>query len=199
MSRGFRDDVRDAHPERDVERTAEVKARNRPGDDDLLSRHLDLPRGETRERMDGHERIYLLGESDMRALATIGAFRVVAVEDLEEATDLRDPDLRHLSDEGLITCETLTRAGGSERVASLTSEGRAVLEAQLLEGGVPLSVVASILGWSPATTARMAKRYGHIGQVAMRQAVDVLDKPVRPRRPARARSGGTPGKQVAIT
>jgi integrase len=46
---------------------------------------------------------------------------------------------------------------------------------RMLEGGVPLSVVASILGWSPATTARMAKRYGHIGQVALRQAVDVLD------------------------
>lgn len=46
---------------------------------------------------------------------------------------------------------------------------------RMLEGGVPLSVVASILGWSPATTARMAKRYGHIGHVAQRQAVAVLD------------------------
>ncbi len=59
---------------------------------------------------------------------------------------------------------------------------------RMLEGGVPLSVVASILGWSPATTARMAKRYGHIGHVAMRQAVDVLEKAARPRR-ARAESG----------
>ncbi len=47
---------------------------------------------------------------------------------------------------------------------------------RMLEGGVPLSVVASILGWSAATTARMAKRYGHIGQIAQRQAVGVLDK-----------------------
>lgn len=46
---------------------------------------------------------------------------------------------------------------------------------RMLEGGVPLSVVASILGWSPATTARMAKRYGHIGDIAQRQAVAVLD------------------------
>jgi integrase len=29
---------------------------------------------------------------------------------------------------------------------------------RLLERGVPLSVVASLMGWSPATTARMAKR-----------------------------------------
>jgi integrase len=46
---------------------------------------------------------------------------------------------------------------------------------RMLEGGVPLSVVASLLGWSPATTARMAKRYGHIGEVAQRQAVAVLE------------------------
>lgn len=48
---------------------------------------------------------------------------------------------------------------------------------RMLEGGVPLSVVAALVGWSPATTARMAKRYGHIGQVAQRQAVAILDAP----------------------
>ena len=41
---------------------------------------------------------------------------------------------------------------------------------------MPLSVVATILGWSPATTAIMAKRYGHIGDTARRSAVAVLDK-----------------------
>jgi len=51
---------------------------------------------------------------------------------------------------------------------------------RMLEGGAPLSVVASILGWSAATTVRMAKRYGHIGQLAQRQAVKLLDaKPTR--------------------
>lgn len=58
---------------------------------------------------------------------------------------------------------------------------------RMLEGGVPLSVVASILGWSPATTARMAKRYGHIGHIAQRQAVAVLDtKSKKPRRGSRS-------------
>lgn len=56
---------------------------------------------------------------------------------------------------------------------------------RMLEGGVPLSVVASILGWSAATTARMAKRYGHIGQVAQRQAVAILD--VQPKTAMRSR------------
>jgi integrase len=61
---------------------------------------------------------------------------------------------------------------------------------RMLEGGVPLSVVASILGWSPATTARMAKRYGHIGQPAMRQAMAVLEKAARPKRPKRKSAEG---------
>ena len=46
----------------------------------------------------------------------------------------------------------------------------------MLEGGVPLSVVATILGWSPPTTALMAKRYGYIGDAARRSAVAVLNK-----------------------
>ena len=70
---------------------------------------------------------------------------------------------------------------------------------RMLEGGVPLSVVGSILGWSPATTARMAKRYGHIGQVALRQAVGVLEKAARPRRAVRSRRPGKSNPGFAIT
>jgi hypothetical protein len=44
----------------------------------------------------------------------------------------------------------------------------------MLEGGVPFSVVASIMGWSASTTVRMSKRYGHIGEAARRRAVEVL-------------------------
>jgi hypothetical protein len=35
-----------------------------------------------------------------------------------------------------------------------------------VEAGVPLSVVADVLGWSPATTTKMARLYGHIGDAA---------------------------------
>ena len=45
---------------------------------------------------------------------------------------------------------------------------------RMLEGGSPLLVVASILGWSPSTAARMAKRYCHIGNVAQMNAVEML-------------------------
>ena len=46
---------------------------------------------------------------------------------------------------------------------------------RLLERGIPLPVVASIMGWSAGTTAKMAKRYGHIGADAQRLAVAALD------------------------
>jgi integrase len=46
---------------------------------------------------------------------------------------------------------------------------------RMLEGGVPYPVVASIMGWSASTSIRMAKRYGHIGQIAQRQAVAMLE------------------------
>jgi len=45
---------------------------------------------------------------------------------------------------------------------------------RLLEQGVPFAVVAEIMGWSASTTIRMAKRYGHIGQSARREALDKL-------------------------
>jgi hypothetical protein len=38
----------------------------------------------------------------------------------------------------------------------------------------PYTVVASMMGWSAATAIRMAKRYGHIGSKALRDAADVL-------------------------
>ena len=45
---------------------------------------------------------------------------------------------------------------------------------RMLEAGVPFSVVSEIMGWSASTAVRMAKRYGHIGQSARREAVDKL-------------------------
>src|SRR3569833_142984 len=47
---------------------------------------------------------------------------------------------------------------------------------RLLERGVPYPVVATIMGWSASTAIRMAKRYGHIGQKAMRDAMEVLER-----------------------
>ena len=51
---------------------------------------------------------------------------------------------------------------------------------RLLERGVPLPIVATLMGWSPATTARMAKRYAHFGDSAQRRAMESLDPPAVP-------------------
>jgi hypothetical protein len=48
---------------------------------------------------------------------------------------------------------------------------------RLLEAGQPFAVVAEIMGWSAATAVRMAKRYGHIGESARRQAMAALEAP----------------------
>ena len=46
---------------------------------------------------------------------------------------------------------------------------------RMLESGTPLSVVATLMGWSPSTAVRMSRRYGHIGQAAQVQAVQALN------------------------
>lgn len=55
---------------------------------------------------------------------------------------------------------------------------------RMLEAGVPFPVLAMLMGWSPATTVRMAKRYGHIGQSALRRAVEAISTPA-PSAPAK--------------
>jgi integrase len=62
------------------------------------------------------------------------------------------------------------RAGVSCRFHDLRHTGCT----RMLEAGVPFSVVATIMGWSPSTTVRMSRRYGHIGQAAQRAAVNAL-------------------------
>jgi integrase len=81
---------------------------------------------------------------------------------------------------------------------------------RMLEAGVPFPVLAMLMGWSPATTVRMAKRYGHIGHKALRTAVEAISAPI-PSAPAKtaenpegsfanpfdlAGCGKTSGKQV---
>jgi integrase len=46
---------------------------------------------------------------------------------------------------------------------------------RLLERGVPFAIVATIMGWSPTTSVRMAKRYGHIGPSPQREAMALLE------------------------
>jgi integrase len=49
---------------------------------------------------------------------------------------------------------------------------------RMVEKGIPLPVIASLLGWSAGTTVRMAKRYGHISVDAQLAAVSILQSSV---------------------
>ena len=129
MSRGSRDDDRDDRSLQDEAKRTVESNRRRPADD-LFTRQLDLPRDEGRELIMARDRAYLLDQHEIRALATIGTFRVVpAAEVLEADADLRDADLRHLIDEGLVTRETIADTAGSRYVLALTDTGKDLLDA----------------------------------------------------------------------
>jgi DNA-binding PadR family transcriptional regulator len=114
-----RDDARDRDPrERDVDPR------------DVFIDGLELPRGLEREIVIDGDHRYELNGDDSRSLATVGAFRVVSERDLcdprDDSTDTREPDLRHLRDEGLMRFVALD---GRERVVTLTERGHHLLEA----------------------------------------------------------------------
>lgn len=61
---------------------------------------------------------------------------------------------------------------------------------RMLEGGTPLPVVSSIMGWSASTTVLMTKRYGHIGQASFSKAVNLLNgEEIRTRRKKAGKHG----------
>ncbi len=74
-------------------------------------RGLRLPRGEERERVEHRGREYSLNGAETRALATVGAFRVVSPSNFAHNPPCRQissGDWRHLTDQGLVTRESLT-------------------------------------------------------------------------------------------
>jgi DNA-binding MarR family transcriptional regulator len=111
----------------------DVRERESKHPGDVFSRGLDLPRGRDREPVQGSDaRAYALRGSEARALATIGAFRVVAADDLRDDQgrpgDVRHGDLERLRAAGLIrTVAPLDRAERTV-VVTLTEQGRALLE-----------------------------------------------------------------------
>lgn len=126
---GFDHDVRDAL-DRDRD---DVRGRDRDGRDrdvdprDVFVHGLDLPRGRDRELvLDGRD-LYELNRDDSRSLAIVGAFRAVPERDLG---DTRDNTVGHLRDEGLVRVLSLD---GRDRVVTLTSRGRHLLDAHRLE------------------------------------------------------------------
>jgi hypothetical protein len=97
---------------------------------DVFTRDLDLPRGPDRQRVWARDSDVRLRGSEVRTLATVGAFRVVPAGDLRDGQDRPlDPnrgDLRHLRDQGLV--ETIPTIGEDRALVVLTERGRDVLE-----------------------------------------------------------------------
>lgn len=124
-----RDRGEDSREERDREPRDRDDERGGIDPRDVFMRDLDLPRGPERELVHDRDRDYTLSGSDTRTLSTVGAFRVVAERDLRDprdaAFDVRDSDLRHLKDDGLIQRGALD---GRDRAVALTDCGRSLLE-----------------------------------------------------------------------
>jgi DNA-binding MarR family transcriptional regulator len=99
---------------------------------DVFTQGLNLPRGLERERVHTHDHDYQLRGSESRALATIGAFRVVPADDLRDdlgrAGDVRHGDLERLREAGLIDTIAPLDRGDRTTLVTLTARGRDVLE-----------------------------------------------------------------------
>jgi DNA-binding MarR family transcriptional regulator len=99
---------------------------------DAFTQELALPRGLERERVHLHDRDYQLRGSEVRTLATIGAFRVVPADDLRDDSgrsgDVRHGDLERLRNAGLIRTVAPFERDGRTVLVTLTERGREVLE-----------------------------------------------------------------------
>src|SRR5439155_21646329 len=95
---------------------------------DVFTRDLDLPRGLERERVHVHGHDYDLRGSEVRMLATIGAFRVVPVDDLRDANgrdaDRRHGDLNRMPSVGWVRAVGPADRGKGTTAVALTERGR---------------------------------------------------------------------------
>lgn len=121
MSRGL-DDERSDRSAGEQGRSAD----HRDNRDDAFLRPLPSLRGAQRDLVLDRDREYRLNESESKMLATVGAFRVVSVDDLGGG---EGRSLGYLKDQGLIETESLADRHGVERVASLTLDGKGLLDA----------------------------------------------------------------------
>jgi hypothetical protein len=118
--------------------TPDPRETARVGPRDVFARDLDLPRGPTRERVRVRADTFELRGSEVRTLATVGAFRVVPASDLRDPAERpRDPwhgDLSRLRDAGLIATRPYVLKRERLTLVTLTERGRDLLDARRREG-----------------------------------------------------------------
>ena len=99
---------------------------------DVFTRGLALPRGGRRQRIRVHGHSYELRGSDVRLLATVGAFRAVPLRDLDACNgrgrEGRDRDIDHLRSAGLIETRPFGAGRSRTTLVTLTERGRDLLE-----------------------------------------------------------------------
>jgi DNA-binding MarR family transcriptional regulator len=99
---------------------------------DVFSRDLDLPRGSTRRPVRDRDRLVDLRDSEVRILATTGAFRVVPAKDLLDhrgrPSGARQGELRRLREEGLVEARPYVVGREKTALVTLTERGRELLE-----------------------------------------------------------------------
>jgi DNA-binding MarR family transcriptional regulator len=123
-------DPRDNAP-RDPDRDARDRDPIDPRD--AFTQDLDLPHGLDRERVTDGDDVYDLRGSEVRTLATVGAFRAVPAAELRdhrnEPNDLWHGDLERLRSAGLVeTVAPQDRHGDRTTLVTLTERGRGLLE-----------------------------------------------------------------------
>ncbi len=100
---------------------------------EVFTRGLALPRGSRRQRVVLRERTYDLSGSDVRLLATVGAFRAVPQRDLEPTVARtrgdRDWQIEHLRSSGLIHTRPSGAGPSRSTLVTLTERGRDLLDA----------------------------------------------------------------------
>jgi DNA-binding MarR family transcriptional regulator len=100
---------------------------------DVFTRGLALPRGTRRQRVVLRQRTYELSGSDVRLLATVGAFRAVPRRDVEPPDGRvpggRDRQIEHLRSAGLIETRPFGAGRSRTTLVTLTERGRDLLDA----------------------------------------------------------------------
>jgi hypothetical protein len=96
---------------------------------EVFADHVRLPRGRQREHVWARDRCHLLRGSESRALAAVGAFRVIPATDLRDTfgkpLDPRHGELWHLREAGLVQTVRIDR---DTIGVTLTKAGRVLLE-----------------------------------------------------------------------
>jgi DNA-binding MarR family transcriptional regulator len=108
---------------------------------DVFVRGLDVPRGPEREHLYLRGHTYELRGSQVQALATVGAFRVVPLDDLRDhegrSARADTGDIYDLRRAGLVRTVTPELHGRRATLVTLTPRGRALLEEHRRSGYEP--------------------------------------------------------------